>query len=327
MYHDIIRLRQAVLEGHEVTPDEALQLLHTPHDYLYDLLAAAHAIRLAYKGREVSLCSIINAKSGSCSEDCAFCSQSAHAETQAPEYDLVEKEQVLKAANEAVQAGAHKYGIVTSGRGVAGSDFNALQEMLDYLKEKSPVHRCASLGILTKGELQQLKDHGLLEYHHNLETAESFYPEICSTHRYQDNVQTVKNAKEVGLRVCCGGIFGMGESKEQQVEFSMTLRELDIDSIPMNFLNPIPGTRLENQPRLKPMEILILIAVFRFMHPKRDIKVAGGREVNLRQLQPMLFAAGANSMMVGNYLTTRGRSVEEDFAMLDDLELEYKKPV
>jgi len=325
-YQDIANLRDNVIAGHEVTAEEGLALLQTSNDDIFDLMAAANRIRMHFKGDKVSLCSIINAKSGLCSEDCAFCAQSVHATTNSPEYSLVSKEKVLESAEEAIKAGAHKYGVVTSGKGLNDKDINQLEEMLDFLKSNSDVHRCASLGILKKEELQSLKDHGLLEYHHNLETAESFYPEICSTHKYSDNLQTIRDAKAVGLRLCCGGILGMGESQEQQIEFALAMRELDIDSIPLNFLNPIPGTKLENMERLKPLEILRIISTFRFIHPKRDIKVAGGREVNLRQLQPMLFSAGANSMMVGNYLTTRGRKTEEDLEMMRDLEVNFLEP-
>ncbi|MBF0273704.1 MAG: biotin synthase BioB [Nitrospinae bacterium] len=325
-FNSITELRQKVIAAeYLVTDEEGVQLLNTPDTLIYDLMAAANHVRLHFKGEKVSLCSIINAKSGLCSEDCAFCSQSLHAKTEIPEYSLVSKEKVLESANEAQKAGAHKYGVVTSGRGIEGNDINKIEEMIGFLRENSDMHRCASLGILTKKELQELKDNGLLEYHHNLETARSFYPEICSTHKYEDNLQTIQDAKEVGLRVCCGGILGMGESIEQRIEFSLALRELDVDSIPLNFLNPIKGTKLENMQPLKPLEILKIIATFRFMHPKKDIKVAGGREVNLRQLQPFIFGAGANSMMVGNYLTTRGRNTEEDFEMMQDLQIDYCK--
>jgi len=316
-------LEKKVLGGESLCADEAVQILKVKNDSVFDLLASSDRIRRAFKGKKISLCSIINARSGKCPEDCAFCAQSALNRSDVPEYGLVNKETVLDSAKSAVRSGARKFGIVTSGRGIGlREDSGKICEFIDLLKKSISVHRCASLGILKEEELRQLMDAGLEEYHHNLETSRSFFPEICTTHDYEDNVSTVRLAKKVGLRTCCGGIFGMGESDEQRVEFACTLRELDVDSVPINFLNPMPGTRMENREILQPLEGLKIIALFRFMLPEKDIKMAGGREVVLKDLQPLMFAAGANSTMLGNYLTTKGRQAEDDLTMIKDLELE-----
>ena len=176
--------------------------------------------------------------------------------------------------------------------------------------------------MLGRDQLIKLKESGLEEYHHNLETARSYFPKVCTTHDYEEDVETVKTAKSIGLRTCCGGIFGLGESPEQRIELAFTLRELDVDSVPINFLHPIKGTGTENLPPLKPLEILKIIAIYRFLLPAKDIKIAGGREHNLRDFQSMIFAAGANSTMVGNYLTTKGRAYQDDLQMIKDMGLE-----
>ncbi len=194
-----------------------------------------------------------------------------------------------------------------------------------HMKDEVNIQRCASLGIIDEATARRLKDAGVEEYHHNLETARSFFPNICTTHDYEEDVATVRAVKSAGLKACCGGIFGMGESREQRIEMAFTIKELDVDSIPMNFLNPIKGTQLENAEPMAPFEILKTIAVYRLIFPDKDIKLAGGREKNLRDLQCMMFAAGANSTMIGNYLTTFGRPASEDLQMINDLGLTVKK--
>ncbi|MBI5816766.1 MAG: biotin synthase BioB [Nitrospinae bacterium] len=328
---DLIRHCEAKASGNEpLTWDEAVSLMKLPAVHIYDLIASANRVRRQFKGNEISLCSIINARSGKCPEDCAFCSQSVHATSDAPVYGLVAKDAILDGARSAIAGGAHKYGIVTSGYGFNGgngdADLDSIKSAIAGMKESVDIHRCASLGVITEQTARDLKTAGLEEYHHNLETARSFFPDICTTHDYEEDVDTVRAVKSAGLRACCGGIFGMGETEEQRVEMAFTLRELDVDSVPLNFLNPIKGTRLENATPLAPLEILKIIAVYRMILPAKDIKVAGGREKNLRDLQAMMFAAGANSTMVGNYLTTYGRPAEEDLRMIDDLGLTVVRP-
>ena len=313
-----------------LTWDEAVELMSLDTVHIYDLIASANRVRRKFKGDEISICSIINAKSGQCPEDCSFCSQSSSAKTSAPVFDLISQEKITAGARDAAANGARKYGIVTSGYGFGAKGskktLDGLVDHISALKQDCEVHRCASLGIIDEATARRLKAAGLEEYHHNLETARSFFPSVCTTHDYEEDVSTVRAAKAAGLRVCCGGIFGLGESAEQRVEMAFTLRELEVDSIPLNFLNPIKGTRLENQPPLPALEILKIIAVYRLILPAKDIKAAGGREKNLRDLQCMMFAAGANSTMVGNYLTTCGRPAEEDLRMIRDLGLTVKEP-
>ncbi|MEE8484474.1 MAG: biotin synthase BioB, partial [Nitrospinota bacterium] len=275
------------------------------------------------KGDEISLCSIVNARSGRCAEDCAFCSQSVHATSEIPEYPMMDADEMVKAAESSIKGGAHKFGIVTSGKGPEkqNGDFAVILESVERIRESVDIHRCASLGVVTYEQAAALKEAGLQEFHHNLETARSFYPNICSTRPYDENVAAVRAVKKAGMRVCSGGIFGMGETPRQRIEMARELRELDVDSIPLNFLNPIKGTKLEGATLLRPLDVLKIIAVYRLYFPDKDIKVAGGREVNLRDLQSFIFFAGANSTMVGNYLTTMGRSPEEDLQMIKDLEL------
>ena len=307
---------------------EAVELISLDTIHIFDLIASANRVRRQYKGDEISICSIINAKSGQCPEDCAFCPQSASARTDAPVFDLVGADKIVEGARAASASGASKFGVVTSGYGFAAKGSKkVLGDIVDHIaaiKQSCAVHRCASLGIIDEASALKLKAAGLEEYHHNLETARSFFPNVCTTHDYEEDVATVRAAKRAGLRVCCGGVFGLGESREQRVELAFTLRELDVDSIPINFLNPIKGTRLENQPPEPPLELLKIVAVYRMILPTKDIKVAGGREKNLRDLQSLIFAAGANSTMMGNYLTTCGRGAEADLQMIKDLELTVK---
>jgi biotin synthase len=302
---------------------EAEELLACEGAEFYALMARAGAARERYKGRGVTLCGILNAKSGRCPEDCAFCAQSAHHRTGAPLYPLVGAGEMVDRAREVESMGAREYSIVTSGSAVRSErEIDEICKALACLREEGRLLRCASLGNLPEETLARLKEAGLTNYHHNLETARSFFPAVCTTHDYEEDVETVRRAKGLGLKVCCGGIFGLGESRCQRVELAETLRELDMDSVPLNFLNPIPGTPLEGKNDLTPVECLKIVAVFRLMMPEKDIYVCGGREVNLRDLQSWIFMAGANGMMVGNYLTTSGRDPALDLAMIHDLGLE-----
>ena len=322
-YQIIKELESKAIENRPLDNAEAVFLSNLNDQDTFDLIASANRIREKFKGNKISLCSIVNAKSGRCSEDCVFCSQSIHFKTNIDEYPLIKSEEMLQKAEEALSHGAQKFGIVTSGRRLSTEqELNEICKTIKKLKEEGKIHRCASLGILGRDELIKLKEAGLEEYHHNLETARSYFPKICTTHDYEQDVETVKIAKSIGLRSCCGGIFGLGEHPEQRIELAFTLKELDVDSVPINFLHPIKGTGAENLPPLKPLEILKIIAIYRFLLPAKDIKIAGGREHNLRDFQSMIFAAGANSTMVGNYLTTKGRDFQDDLQMIKDMGLE-----
>jgi biotin synthase len=268
------------------------------------------------------LCSIINAKSGRCPENCSFCAQSAHHETDAPVFPLLGPEALLEGARRAAAEGASCYGIVTSGTSIGkGPELDAICQALRLIRRETTISPSCSLGIMDEETARVLKAAGMETYHHNLETSRSFFPSICTTHDYEDDVQTVRAAKRAGLTVCSGGLFGLGETLAQRLELAFTLKELSVDSVPLNFLNPVAGTPLEGADHLTPLECLKTIALYRFILPASRITVCGGREHNLRDLQSWIFHAGASGAMVGNYLTTSGRQVEKDLQMIVDLGL------
>lgn len=301
---------------------EALSILRAKGANLSFILAGAHWLREKSFGDRVECCTIINAKSGLCAEDCAFCAQSAHHHTEAPIYGLKSREEIVAAARHAAAKGAKCYGIVTSGS--SSSDQEEFDELLSAIREvrlTTNLAPAASLGLLDESRAVALADAGCVTYHHNLETARSFFPKICTTHDYQEDVATIEVAKGSGMRVCCGGIFGLGESPEQRVELALTLRDLDVDSVPLNFLNPIPGTPLADSSYLTPLDCVRIIALFRYLLPTKRITVCGGRQHNLRDLQSWMFMAGASGTMIGNYLTTSGRCLEDDQQMFQDLEM------
>lgn len=315
-------LADRVLAGETVGADEALILSAVTGSDRYLLFAEAARIREHFLGNVVHLCSIINAKSGRCAENCAFCAQSAHHDTGVEEYPLVDEDEIVRCAALAEQNGAGCYGIVTSGTGIKSADeLDRVCRAVSRIKSETGVSPSCSLGILDRETALKLKEAGMDTYHHNLETARSYFPQICTTHDYEDDVATIRAAKSVGLRVCCGGIFGLGETFAQRIEMALTLRELAVDSIPLNFLNPVAGTRLQNADNLTPLECLTIIAVYRFLLPGTRLSVCGGREKNLHELQSWMFLAGADGTMTGNYLTTPGRPPELDRQMLKDLDL------
>lgn len=317
-----------VLEHNGISEQEAAQLAALPHEHMAMLWGVTDALRRHFKGNSVNVCSIINAKSGLCPEDCKFCAQSAHYKTEAKKYPLVKPVTIVEKAKNALQWGARGFSIVASGYGIDNrSDLEQVASAVKGVTDNTPLYGCASLGILTRHELEYLKGAGLTKYHHNLETSRSFFPRVCTTHPYDDDREAVKNAKQAGLNVCSGGVFGLGETWDDRIELAFTLKELGVDSIPINFLNPVRGTPLESLQLLTPLECLKIISVFRMILPDKDIVICGGREVNLRDLQPMIFPAGANGMMVGGYLTTSGRLPEDDIRMIRDLGLETAKPV
>ena len=318
----ILACADRVMEGATLGAEEALRLADARGADLHLLFAEASRIRQHFTGNSASLCSIINAKSGRCAENCAFCAQSAAHKTDAQVYPLVDEEEIVRCARDAERNGARCYGIVTSGTGIRpGTELETICNSLRRIRSETAIAPSCSLGILDEETARLLKDAGMVTYHHNLETSRSFFPSICSTHDYEQDVETVRAVKRAGVRVCCGGIFGLGESFAQRIEMAETLRELDVDSVPLNFLNPVEGTRLEKADFLTPLECLKTIAVYRFMLPGKSLSVCGGRETNLRELQSWIFLAGASGMMTGNYLTTQGRKPEQDHQMLADLEM------
>lgn len=315
-----------ILDGGEVDYNTAVQLIYLQDADVWHLIAWANRIRERFRGNQIHLCSIVNVKSGGCPEDCKFCAQSAHYSTGIPIYPFLGREEVLTAAQEAKKHHAQALGIVAAWRGLReGPLLDRVVQRIRELAESRTVRADASLGIIESLEVaQRLKEAGLVAYNHNLETARSYYPNICSTHTYEDRVRTVQICKSVGLKVCCGGIIGMGETREQRIELAMELRALDVDIVPINFLHPIPGTPLADVEPLTPLECLKTIAVFRFVLPDKEIMVAGGREKNLRDLQGLMFTAGASATMVGNYLTTKGRNPEDDLQLIADLGLTWE---
>jgi biotin synthase len=319
---DIIdKIQRKAIRGQDVGADDALSLFEEGAARPYRLLAAAAEIRRHFKGDDVGLCGIVNAKSGKCPENCKFCAQSAHYATDVESYPLKKAHEIIEAAAAAGRAGAEMFGIVTSGKSIKTKKewaeiIRAIQGVTEF-----GMKACASLGVIDEEKARALKEAGLYRYHHNLETSRSFFSEICTTHAYDEDVETVRSARAAGLSVCCGGLIGLGEGVRHRIELALTLRELDVDSVPVNILNPIKGTPLGRTPPLPPLEILMTIAVFRFLLPDRDIRLCGGKEKNLRQLLPMGLVAGANALMTGSYLTTPGRDAALDIEMIRDMGL------
>ncbi len=325
--HDrIADLGQRVLKGGTITREEGSWLfgLEKTSD-LFDLMGWANRIREHYKGNKVHLCSIVNVKAGGCSENCKFCAQSSAHQTDSPRYGLVDLPPVLAAAEEAKANGVTAVGLVAAWKGLEeGAILDQICDRLTELKDSGKARPDASLGIIKNPKVaERLKQAGLECYNHNLETSRRFYPEVCTSHTYEDRVETIRHLKKVGIKICSGGILGMGETREDRCDLAFALRDVGANIVPINILNPIEGTPMAKTAEgIAPMEVLKSIACFRFILPKQEIMVAGGRTVNLRDLQSMIFMAGASAMMVGNYLTTLNQSVEKDLQMLRDLGLD-----
>jgi len=317
-----------VLSGGDVTREEALELLSAEGPDAFDVMAAANRIRHAFKGDSIHLCSIVNAKSGKCSENCSFCSQSAHFETQVPEYGFIGDREITASARRAVEEGSRALGLVAAWKGLRrGPQLDRVLEAVRHLASLGGLHADASLGIIEDETIaRDLKEAGLHTYNHNLETSRRHFPRICDTHGYDERVRTLELLREAGIRRCSGGIFGMGEEREDRVDLALELRRLQVEVVPLNFLNPMEGTPLQDQPPLRPLEVLKTISMFRFVLPRQEIMVAGGREVNLRELQPLMFLAGASATMAGSYLTSSGRRAEDDWRMIRDLGLDPGVP-
>jgi len=321
IYQRIDQITQRILDGGEMSPEEGSWMIRLGDDYLTWLMAGADRIRKTFRGNEIEVCAISNVRSGNCSENCGFCAQSGHYKTNAPVYNYISEDRLVDQAKRAREWGASDFGVVSKGWGVRSQkERDQLSEYFSAMKEHSDIGRCASLGAIDKETAVMLKDIGMENYHHNLETAASFFDNICTTHTFQENIDTVRYAMEAGLRVCAGGILGMGENPDQRIELAVTLRELGVESVPLNFLNPQPGTPFGDLVPMTPLDILKNIAVFRYMLPRAEIRIAGGRQF-LGDLQAMIFMAGASGVMIGDYLTTKGRQVEDDLRMLRDLKL------
>jgi biotin synthase len=310
-------LADHAIEGNAPSTEEALAVLRSSDDELLPLLHAAFRVRARYHGREVRIHVLQNAKSGLCPEDCAFCSQSAKFATGVDRYQLQSVDELVAGAHRAHAMGAVKYCMVTSTRGPSQRDLDVICAATRRIKSELDINICTSLGLLKDGQAEQLAQAGVTRFNHNLESSRRHFPEICSTHDYDDRIRTVRAVKRAGMEACCGGIMGMGESDEDRVALAFELRALEVESIPVNFLDPRPGTPLGETRRLAPTECLRALAMFRFVNPSRDIRVAGGREVNLGAMQSLALYP-ANSLFCNGYLTTPGQGPEADLRMIAD---------
>jgi len=325
MERDINKLGKRIINGGEISFEEACALLSmTSEQDIDELVETAHEVFLAFQNKKADLCSLVNAKSGRCSEDCAFCAQSSHFNGAVNEYPLFDVDKIVQCAKEAEQSGAHRFCIVTSGKRLDSNDFNRVLDAFRAIREHTSLELDGSLGLLSDDEIKALREVGVTRINHNLETSERYFSNVCSTHTFRDRYKTIERLKQQGMQTCCGGIIGLGEAREDRVALAFSLKNLAVDCVPLNILNPRPGTPLEKRPRLTPQEIIKTIAIFRLILPRAIIKIAGGREVNLGEAQARALQAGANGIIIGGYLTTPGNSVKEDLGLIQSAGLEIK---
>ena len=310
----INKLKDKILSGYNITYNEALSLIETP---LNEMLEAADEIRKHFCSNIFDICSIINAKSGKCSENCKFCAQSAHYKTNISEYPLLDKETIIKNALYMAEKGVLRFSIVTSGKALTDNDVEILADTIKEIKSKSNISICASLGLLTDENFKKLKDAGLERVHNNLETSENFFSSVCTTHTFDDKINALKAALQSGLSVCSGGIIGLGESMQDRIDLAFSLKELGIKSVPLNILSPVKGTPYENNKPLSEEEILKTISIFRFILPDAFIRLAGGRAL-LSDKGKKAFLSGANAAITGDMLTTYGISVDTDMQIIKE---------
>jgi biotin synthase len=313
-----------VLDGHRLTAEEGLGILRSPDEELLDLLVAAYRVRHYYHGNRVQLNLLINAKSGVCGEDCSYCSQSRVSKAEIPRYNLVTPEQLLDGARAAAEHRAKTYCAVISGRAPSDGELDVLSRAVPEIKAKYGLRVCFSLGLLTLEQAQRLKACGVDRINHNLNTSRRLYPSICTTHAYDDRLNTLRVVRQAGLEICSGGIVGMGEEDADLVELALQLGELEANAVPVNFALPIPGTSLEGAARLNPRYCLKVLTLFRLANPRCELRIAAGRELHLGPLQP-LGLYPANSIFVGDYLTTKGQPPEEDYRMIEALGFEVER--
>ncbi|MDD3470201.1 MAG: biotin synthase BioB [Thermoguttaceae bacterium] len=291
------------------------EIIETPWPLLTE---KTRKIREKHFGREVETCMITNAKCGLCANDCAFCSQSVHVNTHIHTHPLHSEQTLLRSVNEAIDSGVGYFGIVTSGSTVSDEEVDRITRVVSQIAKSGKIHICASLGQISLDSMKKLRDAGLSRLHHNLETSENFYPRVCTTQKWRNRYTTVQNAMHVGFEVCSGGIFGIGESWQDRMDLAQVLKELGVTSVPINFLYPHPGTPLANQPILSSNEALRIIALFRIVLPDTSLRVCGGRPNTLKNIQSQIFAAGANALMTGHYLTTSGITPQTDRCMIEN---------
>ncbi|MDB4654349.1 biotin synthase BioB [bacterium] len=310
-----------VLSGEPLTREQAISILAAPDVDVLSLLSAGFRIRHQHFGKSVQLYFLMSAKSGLCPEDCHYCSQSKVSEAPVPKYNILKRDDLMEAARLASERGAKTYCLVISARGPNERELNAVEQIVPEIKDKYGLDICACLGLLSKEQADRLKACGVDRVNHNLNTSEDHYADICTTHTYADRVQTLQHVKDAGMEMCSGGIIGMGEKHEDIVSMAFDLRDLGVQSIPLNFLNAIEGTPLQTNDELTANDCLRALAMFRFVNPDRELRISGGREIHLRSLQPLgLYVA--NSLFVGDYLTTKGQAPQEDYDMIRDLGFE-----
>lgn len=317
-------LAEKAIAGDSLTTEEALSVLQSDDDELLPLMQAAFKVRKHYYGKKVKLNMIMNAKSGLCPEDCGYCSQSIVSTAPIPKYVMLDKETLLAGAREAMARQAGTYCIVASGRGPTERELEQVIEAVEEIRATMPLKICACLGLLKERQGERLAQAGVHRYNHNLNTSSGHYASITTTHTYENRIDTVQKAKKSGMSPCSGVIIGMGESDEDIVDMAMTLRRLDADSIPINFLNAIPGTPLQHAEPIAPLQALKTLALFRLICPSKELRAAGGREIRLRSLQPLALYA-VNSLFVGDYLTTEGQDVTADHRMIEDMGFEIER--
>lgn len=315
---DYMPFAQKALNDQPLTKAESQAVLNTPDDELLALLQAAFLVRSKYFGRTVRIQMLQNAKSGACQEDCHYCSQSSVSTAPIERYSLMPQERMVEGARLAAAAKAHRYCIVISGRGPLDREIEEISGAVRSIKQEIPIQICCSLGLMTEAQAKQLKAAGVDRVNHNLNTSEAFHASICTTHTFQDRLTTIKNARAAGLEICSGGIVGMGERDEDLIDLAMALRDVKPDSVPLNTFRPSAGTPFEQADYLTPQRCLKVLCLFRFLHPRTELRVAGGREHNLRSLQPLALYP-ANSLFVNGYLTTPGAPAPEVWGMIKDL--------
>lgn len=316
-------LAEKVLDEHDLSREECREILQTPEMDLLDLIGAASRIRQRFFGNTVRLQMLLNAKSGACQEDCHYCSQSSVSTATIDRYALVSPDQMLEGARRAAASKAQRYCVVISGRSPLDREIDEISTAVQRIKEELPIQVCCSLGLLSENQAKRLKTAGVDRINHNLNTSEAYHSSICTTHTFQDRLTTLKHARAAGLELCSGGIIGMGESDKDLIDLAFALRDVKPDSIPLNMLHPVAGTPLEQCRNLTPQQCLKILCLFRFLHPRTEIRVAGGREFNLRTLQPLALYV-ADSLFVDGYLTTPGQPAPEVWKMIEDLGFEIQ---
>lgn len=312
----VTELKEKILSGYRITRKDDTSIFKTCN--LEELCQAADEIRKKLAGNHVDLCSIINGKSGHCSENCKFCAQSAFNHTDCEVYDFIDDDKIVNRASQDAEEGVHRFSIVTSGRALGGDDFEKAVNVYKKLKASVDMEFCASFGFLTKEQLLRLKEAGVTRYHHNIETSRRNFENICTSHTFDMKLETIKTVKEIGMKICSGGIIGMGETFDDRIDMALTLSEAGVDSIPINALMPIKGTPFENIKQLSEDEILRTIAMFRFINPESGIRLAAGRKL-LTNSGESAFNAGANATITGNMLTTTGTTIKGDVELLKKL--------